>query len=326
MTQADGEDDKVLSDEGEGSGSGAPSGGGEELVFASLDDPHLQPAARNPRRMEKVIAVSLVIGIIGFAGLGAAYWQGATEGVMGLFLAVGLFGMGFGVAAWGKYLMPQGPFVEERHDLAGTRHEQEAFEAAALGRGQMVIARRGFLGKLLGAGAAIFAIVAAFPLLRSLGPLPGKSLDRTSWRKGSRVVTVDGRPVKATDLEVGGILTVFPEGHEGSAMAQTVLIRVASAPVVTMPGRETWSPDGYLAYSKICTHAGCPVGLYEEQSQQLLCPCHQSLFDVLDGAVPVFGPAPRPLPQLPLMVDSAGYLRAQSDFNQPVGPGFWERS
>ncbi len=300
--------------------------GVEPSEFASLDDPHLQPAARNPERMEKVIAASFVIGIIGFAGLGAAYWQNAQPDLMGLCLAVGLVAMGFGVAAWGKYLMPPGPFVEERHSLAGTLQEQESFEAAALGRGQLVIARRGFLGKLLGACAAIFATVAAFPLLRSLGPLPGKSLDTTSWRRGSKVVTADGRPVKATDLEVGGLLTVFPEGHEGSATAQTVLIRVASAPVVTMPGRETWSPQGYLAFSKICTHAGCPVGLYEEQSQQLLCPCHQSLFDVLDGAVPVFGPAPRPLPQLPLMIDSAGYLRAQSGFNQPVGPGFWERS
>ncbi|MGH6876918.1 MAG: ubiquinol-cytochrome c reductase iron-sulfur subunit, partial [Rhizomicrobium sp.] len=99
-----------------------------------------------------------------------------------------------------------------------------------------------------------------------------------------------------------------------------------TADIVTLPGRETWGPKGYLAYSKMCTHAGCPVGLYEEVTQQLLCPCHQSLFNVKTGANPVFGPAPRPLPQLPLRIDSAGFLVAQAGYDQPVGPGFWERS
>ena len=178
----------------------------------------------------------------------------------------------------------------------------------------------------MGASATMFGITFAFPWIRSLGPLPGKTLFQTWWRPGSRVVTVHGRPVKVDDLEVGGILTVFPEGHAGSSMSQTILIRAASLPITTRKGRETWSPHGYLGFSKICTHAGCPVGLYEEQSQQLLCPCHQSIFDVLDGAVPVFGPAPRPLPQLPLGVDEEGYLRARSDFLEPVGPGFWERT
>ncbi|OYV23715.1 MAG: ubiquinol-cytochrome C reductase, partial [Acidimicrobiales bacterium 20-64-4] len=83
---------------------------------------------------------------------------------------------------------------------------------------------------------------------------------------------------------------------------------------------------GYVAYSKLCTHLGCPVGLYEQQLQLLVCPCHQSMFNVANGALPNFGPAPRPLPQLPLMVDSQGYLQSQSDYKEPVGPGFWERS
>jgi ubiquinol-cytochrome c reductase iron-sulfur subunit len=100
----------------------------------------------------------------------------------------------------------------------------------------------------------------------------------------------------------------------------------AGVPFTTMSGREGWTPDGYVAYSKLCTHAGCPVGLYEELSQQLLCPCHQSLFDVKTGANPVFGPAPRNLPQLALMVDTKGFLRAQHGYTEPVGPGFWERS
>ena len=96
-------------------------------------------------------------------------------------------------------------------------------------------------------------------------------------------------------------------------------------PITTKPGRETWGPAGYVAYSKVCTHAGCPVGLYEQLTQQLLCPCHQSLFNVREGAQPIFGPAPRPLAQLPLYVDGAGYLRAQTGYDEPIGPGFWER-
>jgi ubiquinol-cytochrome c reductase iron-sulfur subunit len=94
---------------------------------------------------------------------------------------------------------------------------------------------------------------------------------------------------------------------------------------VTREGRETWGPEGYVAFSKVCTHAGCPVGLYQQQFKKLLCPCHQSTFDVADGASVSFGPATRPLPQLPLEVDDDGFLRAQSDYQEPVGPGFWDR-
>jgi ubiquinol-cytochrome c reductase iron-sulfur subunit len=123
---------------------------------------------------------------------------------------------------------------------------------------------------------------------------------------------------------------VFPEGFqnddEAMSQDQTILIRVAETDFTTEPGRETWGPQGYLAYSKLCTHLGCPVGLYEKELHLLVCPCHQSMFNVLDGCVPQFGPAPRPLPQLPLYFDDSGYLRAQSGYNQAVGPGFWERS
>jgi ubiquinol-cytochrome c reductase iron-sulfur subunit len=105
-----------------------------------------------------------------------------------------------------------------------------------------------------------------------------------------------------------------------------VLIRISDEDFVTQKGRESWGPKGYVAYSKMCTHLGCPVGLYEQELQVLVCPCHQSMFDVTNGAIPEFGPAPRPLPQLPLYIDSAGYIRSQSDYHQAVGPGFWERT
>jgi ubiquinol-cytochrome c reductase iron-sulfur subunit len=119
---------------------------------------------------------------------------------------------------------------------------------------------------------------------------------------------------------------VFPEGSPGSADGQAVLIRVAPGLLHPKPGREDWSPGGLVAYSKICTHAGCPVGLYQADSHQLLCPCHQSTFDVLRHAIPQIGPAAAPLPQLPLAIDADGYVVARGDFSEPVGPSFWRRS
>ncbi|MEI8126997.1 MAG: ubiquinol-cytochrome c reductase iron-sulfur subunit, partial [Actinomycetota bacterium] len=174
------------------------------------------------------------------------------------------------------------------------------------------------------------SVTALFPLIRSLGPLPKGSLFHTDWRKGSYAVDITGHRIHVDDLSIGSIVTVFPEGlqetNNGQAVDQTVLIRISNENFVTQKGRETWGPQGYLAYSKLCSHLGCPVGLYEQQLKMLVCPCHQSMFDVTNGAIPNFGPAPRPLPQLPIYVDAAGYIRAQSDFKEPVGPGFWERS
>jgi ubiquinol-cytochrome c reductase iron-sulfur subunit len=301
-----------------------------QLSTVSADDPRLQPAARRPELVEKVIAVTFVAGIALIAGFGAAYWVNAVPWVLGATFGGGLFLMGVGLIAWGKYLMPRGPFVEERHTLANTEEDRNAFAAAIVERGGGVVKRRKFLGGLLGAGMGIFGVVAAFPLVRSLGPLPKGTLFHTDWTKGTYLVDITGRRVHRDDLAVGSIVTVYPEGLEntdnGQAVDQTVLIRISNEDFVTQKGRESWGPLGYVAYSKLCTHLGCPVGLYEQQLQLLVCPCHQSMFDVTNGAIPNFGPAPRPLPQLPLQFDSAGYLQSQADFNQPVGPGFWERS
>ena len=168
-------------------------------------------------------------------------------------------------------------------------------------------------------------LAALFPI-RSLGPRAGRALLETPWRAGLRLVTDDGTPVRAEDVPLDGLVTVFPEGHAGSADGQAVLVRVKPGLLHPAPGRESWSPDGLIAYSKVCTHAGCPVGLYQSKDHTLLCPCHQSAFDVLDGAKPVSGPAAVKLPQLPLRLDADGYLRARGDFSAPVGPAFWSKS
>src|SRR4029453_15224863 len=140
---------------------------------------------------------------------------------------------------------------------------------------------------------------------------------------GRRAVGEGGRLVRPRDLDRNSVLTVFPEGHTDAADSQTLLIRLPTG--VRAPGPSDWTVDGLVAFSKICTHAGCPVGLYQTESQELFCPCPQSTFSGLDGAKPVFGPATRRLPQLPIGVDEAGYVVALSDFTEPVGPGVWDR-
>ncbi len=296
----------------------------------SEDDPHLQPAARHPETVERAIAVSLALGLVLTALFGYCFWVNAKPWTLGATMGGGLTFIGFGLVAWGKYLMPRGPFVEERHTLANSEHDRDAFAAAIIERGGGVMKRRKMLGGLLGGGLGVFSIVALFPLLRSLGPMPKGTLFHTDWRKGTFAVDQSGRRVHVDDLTIGSIVTVFPEGTQnsdrGQAVDQTVLIRLSNENFVTQKGRENWAPMGYVAYSKLCTHLGCPVGLYEQQLEMLVCPCHQSMFNVTNGAIPNFGPAPRPLPQLPLYIDASGYIRSQRDYDQPVGPGFWERS
>ena len=295
----------------------------------SEDDLRLQPLAKNPQTVERVIAVTFLFGTLFVAAFGASFWVNAKPWILGATMGAGLFLLGVGLVAWGKYLMPRGPFVEERHTLANSDADREAFAAAIVERGGSVVKRRKMLAGILGGGMGIFGIVALFPLLRSLGPLPKGTLFHTDWRKGSYAVDQTGRRVNVGDLAIGSIVTVFPEGTEnsdrGQAVDQTVLIRISNQNFTTQKGRETWGPMGYVAYSKLCTHLGCPVGLYEQQLQLLVCPCHQSMFNVTNGAIPQFGPAPRPLPQLPLYIDANGNIRAQADYDQPVGPGFFER-
>ena len=140
-------------------------------------------------------------------------------------------------------------------------------------------------------------------------------------------------PIRASDVTIGSVFHVIPEGlaelesHrlEEKAKAAVLLMRLPPDELNIREGRETWSYDGIVAYSKICTHVGCPVALYEQQTHHLLCPCHQSQFDVANHCEVIFGPAARPLPQLPITVDDEGYLVARRDFEEPVGPSFWER-
>jgi ubiquinol-cytochrome c reductase iron-sulfur subunit len=297
---------------------------------AKAEDPHMQPKARNPKRTEALLALVMLLGIGSMVGFVVAYFVNAQSWIMGALMGAGALLLGFGITAWGKYLMPQGPFVEERHRMSGTAEQRARFKAAVVQRGGGILGRRKVLAGLAGAGMGIFGLLALVPVIRSFGPLPGNTLDVTQWKRGTKLVDASGRGIHVSDVAVGGVVTVFPEGmvntDNGQAVDQTILIRLTTQDFTTRPGRESWGPAGYVAYSKLCTHLGCPVGLYEQQLQLLVCPCHQSMFDVANGAEPNFGPAPRPLPQLALFADSEGFLRAQGPYDQPVGPGYWTRS
>jgi ubiquinol-cytochrome c reductase iron-sulfur subunit len=160
---------------------------------------------------------------------------------------------------------------------------------------------------------------------------PGQSMFHTLFNSGVPIVYYDGRRASPDDLQPGGLATVFP-GVEGGVKASdspTLLIRLRPGQQVkARKNQQGFAWQDYVAYSKICTHAGCPASLYEQKTGRLLCPCHQSQFDVLQDAKPVFGPATRSLPKLPLgveVVDGKQYFIARDDFPEAIGPAFWER-
>jgi ubiquinol-cytochrome c reductase iron-sulfur subunit len=261
--------------------------------------------------------------------------------LLGLFLGLSLFLIGIGAIQWAKKLMPDVEMVQERHPLESSPEDQQAAIAAfEAGTEESGIGRRKLIrNSLIGAGA-LLPLPVLF-LLGDLGPLsppPPEELATTIWTKGTRVVSdVTFKPIKPEDLQVGQLVNAMPESYkelpeeahteklEVRASAAVLLVRMETDQYVVVPGREDWNVDGIFCYSKICTHVGCPISLYEQQTHNMLCPCHQSTFALAEGGKVVFGPARRPLPQLPLEVDAEGYLVAQSDFAEPVGPSYWQR-
>jgi ubiquinol-cytochrome c reductase iron-sulfur subunit len=269
---------------------------------------------------QRGVTLALVVSMLASAGLIALYLAGGNAQLEGIGLAVALGGLGTAVAIWANALLDSRVEVEERHSLASSA-EERAVALEALDPGQ--ISRRRFLVRLLSGAGGLLAAALVLPAF-SLGPQPGSDLFRTAWRRGMRVVDVNNQPIRPSGMPLDSVMTVFPEGFVGRPDSQTLLIKVRPADLALPQGRGAWAPDGCVAYSKVCTHAGCPVGLYRAQQHELLCPCHQSTFDVLRGAPPIFGPAARPLPQLPMELNADGYLVALGDFPEPIGPGFWD--
>lgn len=298
--------------------------GQDDTWYRLQDDP------AGARRAEFRILACFAITALAGLGLCIVYVLGGQAQAEGALLFFGFGGLGLAFVLWARDLLPGHDVVEYR----GT-HESfpEVKEMAlnALMRGTDPMINRRKLLKLLSVAGGIFGVAFVFPIA-SFGERPDRYLFYTAWKTGSRLVTEDGTPVKIGDLPVDGIMTVFPEGvtdENSLASSQTVLLNVGNLDFKVFPGHGDWSPidnnQRYVAFSKVCTHAGCPVSLYNRESHQLVCPCHQSTFDVLGRCNPVFGPASRSLPQLPMTVDQSGYLIARSDYTEAVGPGFWNR-
>jgi ubiquinol-cytochrome c reductase iron-sulfur subunit len=319
----------------------------------SLDPP--DPAGA--KRAERVVALCFFIAFIAGCGFLAAYVgleigvgnipRGANPVVallrsnlaLGTSLSVALLALGAGSIIWVRHLTPDIEIEEERHELSSQPEDRREFQRTfAEGAAISQLTKRPLLRRTMLLATAPLALAPLF-LLRDLGPLPGTSLRHTVWRRGLRAVTLGAlNPLRPADISTpGSMITVIPEGYQDDqnalAKAGVILIKFQDGQLNfpdryqgnTLVASMNWTVDNIVAYSKICTHVGCPVALYEQTTHHILCPCHQSTFDAANGAWVVFGPAARPLPQLPLTTDADGYLVAASDFTQPVGPSFWER-
>jgi ubiquinol-cytochrome c reductase iron-sulfur subunit len=260
--------------------------------------------------------------------------QNAHQLGLGLGMAISLFFIGMGAIHWAKTLMPDTEVVAQRHEFRSSDSDRKDFvDAVKSGAGAAGLGRRSLIKRSLGAALGLSAL-SPLLLLRDLGPLPGKELEKTTWKSGTYLVTDPGnRRIKASDLEVGAVAQVLPEIADPEhrklsdvAKDAVLLIRLRPQEFNLEADKLGMTHDGIIAFSKICSHMGCAVALYEQQTKHLLCPCHQSTFDVTRAAKVIFGPSARPLPQLDITIDQEGYLVARQPFSEPVGPSFWERN
>ena len=314
--------------------AGDSSASGDEASSdgASGQNQRIVPAGTPERRAENIVLVLLGIATLFAVGFIVTYAEfspaGLPDQLLGLCLGMCLVFIGIALTVVAKRLV----VTEELEDDYPTEHPQQQQEIVEMVHesGSRITRKR----LLLGAGAATggaLGLAALTPVV-SIGPIWDTGpLDETPWRRGIRVVDENGAPIKGADVEMRTFYTGFPEGANMEDLGSPlVIVRLDPAKLKLPPGREDWAPDGILAYSKICTHAGCAIGLYRkptfpsvEPNNALVCPCHYSTFDPYTGATVIYGPAGRPLPQLPLMIGSDGVLRAAGNYSGRVGPGWW---
>ena len=258
----------------------------------------------------------------------------------GLTAGIALLFIGLSLIQWARVLMGDEEIIEDRSAASSSEEDRELFvEQFEEGVEQSGIRRRKLIGGALG-GAIGFSVVPAVVLFADMGPHPTKrvreeTIERTIWDEGVELVNDETwRPIKPEHVEVGQLINAQPatlQDFSGSAFqaekakASLIIVRMDPEGIKIPESRRDWHVSGILAYSKICTHVGCPISLWERQTHHLLCPCHQTTYDLGNSGVVVFGPAGRSLPQLPITVDDEGYLVAQGDFTEPVGPSYWER-
>ncbi|MEU6409350.1 Rieske 2Fe-2S domain-containing protein [Microbispora sp. NPDC046933] len=302
-------------------------------------------------RAERIAALCFTLAFAALVAFLVTYVQfqvgglsatGVSHVALGGTLTLALLALASGIVIWVRQIMPKYELVQQRHPMASPEEVRaEVAETFVRGAGESGIVRRRLLRRTLLLAAAPLGL-APLVLLRDLDSsgVPAAQLHRrlghTVWGEKTEdgkplrlVVEGTGQPIRAADFNSpGGILSVVPQGyeHDLNVLAKATVILVKFRPEELKPGTNAnWTHDAIVAYSKICTHVGCPAALYEQTTHHILCPCHQSTFDAADGARVVFGPAARPLPQLPIGVDEEGYLIALGDFPAPVGPSYWER-
>jgi ubiquinol-cytochrome c reductase iron-sulfur subunit len=308
---------------------------------ADLDEKAARRAERQVAALFGISIVATVVFLVAYfaidqrtstfiPGIGRA---SLSNVVLGVSLGLSLLCIGLGAVHWAKTLMPDTEVAEDRHPQRSTdQARHDAVETIQAGGSASQLGRRPLIKYTLGGALGLFALPLLVPLIGGLGPLPKAELSTTFWRKGMRLMRDPGMtPIKASDVTLGSVFHVLPEGIDKApdkleqiGKAAVILIAIGDAAIKVQKERD-WGHEGIVAYSMICTHVGCPVGLYEHRTHELLCPCHQSTFDVANNAAVIFGPAHRPLPQLKITVDTQGYLIADAPFLQPVGPSFWER-
>ncbi len=286
------------------------------------------PGVPNPRAESAAIGL-LFLGSLAACGFVVVYALGANTQLLGLLLGAALLCIAASLVIVARKVIVTEELAEP-YPAPEHPAEQEYLEELVEESGDPLTRRRLFkLG--LGAAGGALGLAALAPAL-SFGPLRTKDLFATPWRKGTRLVDEENRPLKASDIEEKSFYTAFPEGADKELLAASiVLVRLPVRSLRLPQELAGYDAEGIVAYSKICTHAACAISLYraplfqpDEPRPALVCPCHYSTFDPADGGSVTFGPAGRALPMLPLAVDGKGYLRAKGNFNGAIGPS-WSR-
>ncbi|MFE5515394.1 MULTISPECIES: cytochrome bc1 complex Rieske iron-sulfur subunit [unclassified Streptomyces] len=303
---------------------------------------------RAARRSERAVAFMFTLSMLATVGFIASYvifpvdkivyiWPfgrvSALNFALGWTLGLALFFIGAGAVHWARTLMSDVEVADERHPIAASPEvKAQVMADFAAGAAESGMGRRKLIRNTM-FGALSLVPLSGIVLLRDMGPLPEKKLRTTLWAKGKQLINMNTHePLRPEDVAVGSLTFAMPEGlsehdhHFQTEIAKAALMIVRIQPEDIKDKRELeWSHEGIVAFSKICTHVGCPISLYEQQTHHVLCPCHQSTFDLSDGARVIFGPAGHALPQLRIGVNDKGFLEALGDFDEPVGPAFWER-
>ncbi len=329
-------------------------------AVAVADDPFADPGLpvhkpriqdideRAARRSERTVAMLFTLSMLATVAFIASYVifpvdkivyifpigkVSALNFALGMTLGTALFCIGAGAVHWARTLMSDVEVAAERHEIAAPPEvKAQVLQDFRDGAQESGIARRPLIRNTM-LGALAMLPLSAVMIMRDLGPLPEDKLRKTLWAKGKLLINQNTmEPLRPEDVLVGSLTFAMPEGldeHQHDfqvqiAKAALMIVRIQPDDIKDKQELE-WSHDGIVAYSKICTHVGCPISLYEQQTHHVLCPCHQSTFDLSDGARVIFGPAGHALPQLRIGVNDEGFLEALGDFEEPVGPAFWER-